>query len=93
MTIKDIIDITLEEKNDEHTIDVERRNAIMEEAIRLINHPVNQMTDEGNTALDTVEQNVNTSEEIKISMRNLLREYGGLTGNQIRELKQILQIE
>ena len=54
-----------------------------------INLPVNHMTSEGKTALDTVEENT-ASEDIKEQMRVLLKQYNGFTGEEIRKMKQYI---
>jgi len=54
-----------------------------------INLPVNHMTKEGKTALDTVEENT-ASEDIKEQMRVLLKQYNGFTGEEIRKMKQYI---
>jgi hypothetical protein len=90
MTIVKDIDIQIELKENESN---QQMNVLIEEALRLINSPVNKLARDGTTALDAVDKNLNASEELKNEMRSLLREHNALTGDEVREIKQLLHLE
>ena len=90
MTIAKDIDIQFESKENESN---QQTNDLIEEALRLINSPVNKLAHDGTTALDAVDKNQNASEELKNEMRSLLRKHNALTGDEVREIKQILRLE
>ena len=54
-----------------------------------INLIVNNMTSDGKTALDAVENN-NTSDELKEEMRTLLRQHNAFTGDELRIMKEYI---
>ena len=80
--IINISDISLRVNND-----TEALKNLMQYYISL---PVNNMTTEGKTALDSVEDNKNASDTIKEEMRTLLRQYNGFTGEEIREMQHYI---
>ena len=89
MTIAKNIDIQIESENESN----QQRDATILEALRLINLLVNKLAPDGTTALDAVDKNQNTSEELKNEMRSLLRKHNALTGDEVREIKQLLHLE
>jgi len=89
MTIAKNIDIQIESENESN----QQRDAAILEALRLINLLVNKLAPDGTTALDAVDKNQNTSEELKNEMRSLLRKHNALTGDEVREIKQLLHLE
>ena len=90
MTIAKDIDIQIKSENESNQ---QRHINMLEEALRLINSPVNKLAHDGTTALDAVDKNQNASEELKNEMRSLLRKHNALTGDEVREIKQILRLE
>ena len=89
MTIVKDINIQIKSENESN----QQMNILIEEAFRLINLLVNKLAADGTTALDTVDKNQNASEELKNEMRSLLREHNALTGDEVRQIKQILHLE
>ena len=89
MTIAKDINIQIKSENESNL----QMNILIEEAFRLINLLVNKLAADGTTALDAVDKNQNASEELKNEMRSMLREHNALTGDEVREIKQLLQLE
>ena len=89
MTIAKDINIQIKSENESN----QQMNILIEEAFRLINLLVNKLDADGTTALDSVDKNQNASEELKNEMRSLLREHNALTGDEVRQIKQILHLE
>ena len=89
MTIAKDINIQIKSENESN----QQMNILIEEAFRLINLLVNKLAPDGTTALDAVDKNQNASEELKNEMRSLLREHNALTGDEVREIKQLLHLE
>tara|TARA_X000001036_G_C20629026_1_gene786359 strand:- start:1275 stop:1544 length:270 start_codon:yes stop_codon:yes gene_type:complete len=89
MTIAKDIDIQIKSENESN----QQMNVLIEEALRLINLLVNKLAPDGTTALDAVDKNQNASEELKNEMRSMLRKHNALTGDEVREIKQILRLE
>tara|TARA_A100001011_G_C14308055_1_gene844181 strand:+ start:3370 stop:3639 length:270 start_codon:yes stop_codon:yes gene_type:complete len=89
MTIAKDIDIQIKSENESN----QQMNVLIEEALRLINLLVNKLAPDGTTALDAVDKNQNASEELKNEMRSMLREHNALTGDEVREIKQLLHLE
>ena len=89
MTIAKNINIQIKSENESN----QQMNILIEEAYRLINLLVNKLAADGTTALDSVDKNQNASEELKNEMRSMLREHNALTGDEVREIKQLLHLE
>jgi chemotaxis regulatin CheY-phosphate phosphatase CheZ len=55
-----------------------------------INLIVNNMTSDGKTALDAVEDNQVSSDAVKEEMRTMIRQYNGFTGEEIRIMQHYI---